>query len=48
MVIATRDTTTDGNLLRNELQLSGATIMQATPITWRLLLEAGWKGSPAI
>jgi amino acid adenylation domain-containing protein len=46
VVIATRDTTTDGNLLQKELQAVGATIMQATPITWRLLLEAGWKGSP--
>jgi amino acid adenylation domain-containing protein len=24
-----------------------ATIMQATPITWRMLIEAGWKGSSA-
>jgi amino acid adenylation domain-containing protein len=23
-----------------------ATIMQATPITWRMLIEDGWKGSP--
>ncbi len=45
VVIATRDTTTDGNLLRSELQTVGATMMQATPITWRLLLEAGWKGN---
>ena len=45
VVIATRETTTDGNLLQKELQAIGATIMQATPITWRLLLEAGWKGN---
>ena len=25
----------------------GATVLQATPATWRLLLEAGWPGSPA-
>ena len=24
---------------------SGATVMQATPATWRLLLDAGWNGS---
>ena len=25
---------------------SGATVMQATPATWRLLLDAGWRGAP--
>jgi acyl-CoA synthetase (AMP-forming)/AMP-acid ligase II len=45
VVIATRDTAADGNLLRKELETGGATVMQATPITWRLLLEAGWSGS---
>ena len=25
---------------------SKATVMQATPATWQLLLEAGWPGSP--
>ena len=29
---------------RNGLKSSGATTMQATPSTWRLLLEAGWQG----
>lgn len=46
VVIATRETTMDGNLLRNELQATGATVMQATPVTWRLLLAAGWTGNP--
>jgi acyl-coenzyme A synthetase/AMP-(fatty) acid ligase/acyl carrier protein len=27
------------------LDSCGATVMQATPATWRLLLEAGWKGN---
>ena len=27
------------------LESSGTTVMQATPATWRLLLEAGWKGN---
>ncbi|MBE2205768.1 MAG: amino acid adenylation domain-containing protein [Chthoniobacterales bacterium] len=44
--IATRETTQDGNLLREALTRSGASVMQATPTTWRLLIEAGWKGSP--
>src|SRR5690606_12326608 len=25
---------------------SGATVMQATPVTWRMLLDAGWAGDP--
>ena len=24
------------------------TVMQATPVTWRLLLEAGWQGTPEL
>ncbi len=30
------------------LQRSGATVMQATPSTWRLLLDAGWAGDPRL
>jgi non-ribosomal peptide synthetase component F len=44
VAIATREVVMDGNLLREELTRSGATVMQATPATWRLLLEAGWQG----
>lgn len=46
VVIASRDVAADGARLSLELARSGATIMQATPATWRLLLESGWKGSP--
>ncbi len=45
VVIASREVASDGNALMNLIASSGATIMQATPATWRLLLEAGWKGS---
>ena len=27
---------------------AGATVMQATPATWRLLLESGWRGRPGL
>ncbi|UGQ48159.1 non-ribosomal peptide synthetase [Massilia endophytica] len=27
---------------------SGITVMQATPATWRMLLEAGWQGAPGL
>ena len=42
--LASRDTAADGRRLAEELQRSGATVMQATPATWRMLLEAGWQG----
>lgn len=48
VVIATRDTAADGNLLRKEMETFGVTVMQATPVTWRLLLEAGWMGNPRL
>jgi amino acid adenylation domain-containing protein len=43
-VIAGRDIALDGRALRQLLQDSNATVMQATPITWRILLESGWEG----
>ncbi|QBD77236.1 amino acid adenylation domain-containing protein [Ktedonosporobacter rubrisoli] len=42
-VIVPRDTSTDGQQLAKKLRSSGATIMQATPTTWHLLLEAEWQ-----
>ncbi len=44
VVIAGRDTTRDGKALATLLDDAGITIMQATPTTWKLLLEAGWAG----
>ncbi|HEU4773627.1 MAG TPA: amino acid adenylation domain-containing protein [Lysobacter sp.] len=46
VVLADRDTAMDGAALNRMLVSSGATLMQATPATWRLLLEAGWAGAP--
>ena len=44
VVVASRETATDGRRLAALLQQTGATVLQATPATWRLLLEAGWAG----
>ena len=44
-VIASRDEANDGLLLKERLENSGVTIMQATPASWRLLLAAGWQGT---
>ncbi|KUJ69434.1 hypothetical protein ACZ90_11100 [Streptomyces albus subsp. albus] len=44
VVLADRETATDGERLADALAASGATVMQATPATWRMLLDAGWQG----
>jgi amino acid adenylation domain-containing protein len=44
LVLASRETSLDGMLLKNLLKDCRATIMQATPTTWHILLESGWKG----
>ena len=46
IVMATRQQTLDGPGLRQLLENSGATMMQATPTAWRMLLAAGWNGTP--
>ncbi|CAN5848820.1 hypothetical protein BH11MYX2_BH11MYX2_20680 [soil metagenome] len=43
VVIADRDTVRDGDALARLLDTSAATIMQATPATWRMLLATGWR-----
>jgi len=45
IVLASRETAADGKLLIATLTDSGATVMQATPATWRMLIENGWPGS---
>ena len=47
VVIAGRDDVRDGAQLRRLVETSDATVMQATPAGWRLLVEAGWQGRPA-
>ena len=42
VVIATREETADGNKLLALMTATNTTVMQATPTTWRLLIEAGW------
>jgi len=44
--LADRETAGDGQRLAARLAACGATVLQATPSTWRLLLEAGWEGAP--
>ncbi len=44
VVIADRDEARDGKRLAALMDSSGATVMQATPATWKMLLDAGWAG----
>jgi amino acid adenylation domain-containing protein len=43
VIIASRDAVTDGHTLADALAASGATMMQATPAMWRLLVNSGWR-----
>jgi amino acid adenylation domain-containing protein len=44
LILAPRQTTADGTKLADLIDSSQATVMQATPTTWRLLIESGWTG----
>jgi len=43
VVIASREQTLDGVALAGLLQEHHATVMQATPVTWRMLVESRWR-----
>jgi amino acid adenylation domain-containing protein len=44
VAVATREQSLDPGKLASLLHESGATAMQATPATWRMLVQAGWAG----
>jgi amino acid adenylation domain-containing protein len=48
VILASRDIAQDPRLLIKLLKESEPTVMQATPATWRLLLEMGWHGRPGL
>ncbi|MEA5577739.1 amino acid adenylation domain-containing protein [Anabaena sp. UHCC 0451] len=45
LILVSRETATDGTQLLQKLNNSAVTLMQATPATWRMLLDAGWEGN---
>ena len=45
VVLLSYEVAIDGAQLAQQIALNSATIMQATPVSWRLLLDAGWSGS---
>jgi amino acid adenylation domain-containing protein len=42
LVIANEEQVVDGHMLLQLLEQSKATVLQATPGTWRMLIDAGW------
>ncbi len=48
VVVATSEEASDPALLMRRVAESGATVMQATPATWRMLIDAGWTGDPKL
>ena len=44
VVVVCNDVAADGVQLTKAIEEAKITIMQATPATWRLLVEAGWSG----
>ena len=44
-VIASREDAYDPGRLMQRIHQSQSTVMQATPATWRALVESGWEGS---
>jgi amino acid adenylation domain-containing protein len=48
VVLVEREDAADGGRLIELLRKFKASVMQATPATWRLLLQAGWEGEPSL
>jgi len=48
VVLVSAEEAMDGSRLADVIHTAGVTLMQATPPTWRLLLESGWKGNPTL
>ena len=45
VIVASRDVVADGAALMETLARTRTTVMQATPVTWHILLAAGWLGN---
>lgn len=48
VILTPAATVADGTALAGLIQTSRPNLMQATPATWRMLLEAGWRGLPGL
>ncbi|MEV5934720.1 amino acid adenylation domain-containing protein [Streptomyces sp. NPDC052079] len=48
VIVCDSETAADGARLATRIEDSGATWMQATPTSWRMLRDAGWDGCPRL
>ncbi|HEV2378006.1 MAG TPA: amino acid adenylation domain-containing protein [Streptosporangiaceae bacterium] len=48
VTIASRQEAADPHALADLVASAAATVLQATPVTWRMLLAWGWTGSPTL
>ena len=48
ILIAPQSAASDAVELQELFESANVTVMQATPSTWRMLLDAGWSGSPGL
>jgi amino acid adenylation domain-containing protein len=48
IVLGDRETALDGRLLALAMDAGSATHLQATPATWRQLVDSGWEGRPGL
>jgi amino acid adenylation domain-containing protein len=48
VVLLGRDDAADGFRILHHLKANHATVLQATPSTWRMLLDAKWPGDPQL
>ena len=48
LIFLSRDDAADGFRVLHHLTTQNATVLQATPSTWRMLLDAKWPGNPKL
>jgi len=48
IVLSRREIANDGERLSLLLDEAKVTVMQATPVTWQMLIESGWQGSQTL
>ena len=48
LVLLNRDDVGDGFRILHHLEKQNGTVLQATPSTWRMLLDARWPGTPGL
>ncbi len=48
VILASREDAADAHRLMHLIERWRVTVLQATPVTWRMLLGAGWRGAPAL